>query len=316
VFAAPLCTDDGVVVAAFFGVFVTFLVYLLLGASEPAELWSGIGVIGAGVAGSSTTQSVEPAARAPTLSFTVAGALLVASSPSIAGTSTLNPIVLVFAGARPPRGVSPTVAGADFSIRFDPASDLSAPTAIARALISPPTAASPRPSPPPRARFVPLGVRSPRSRSARRRLHARLCAFFFALAASRAVAPSSSRVVVVTATASSSSRVRARPPERTATRCVGQWRRNAREGATPSASSRGARAPAGGLDARDARPLSSALSARASSTLARSSGDARADIRAPMCATSARGDEWMTEDGARKAMKRGEKYNARGGSSA
>jgi hypothetical protein len=48
VFAAPLCTDDGVVVAAFFGVFVTFLVYLLLGASEPAELWSGIGVIGAG----------------------------------------------------------------------------------------------------------------------------------------------------------------------------------------------------------------------------------------------------------------------------
>ena len=63
-FAAPLCTDDGVVVAAFFGVFVTFLVYLLLGASEPAELWSGIGVIGAGVAGSSTTQSVEPAARA------------------------------------------------------------------------------------------------------------------------------------------------------------------------------------------------------------------------------------------------------------
>ena len=49
-FAAPLCTDDGVVVAAFFGVFVTFLVYLLLGASEPAELWSGIGVIGAGVA--------------------------------------------------------------------------------------------------------------------------------------------------------------------------------------------------------------------------------------------------------------------------
>jgi hypothetical protein len=62
--------------------------------------------------------------------------------------------------------------------------------------------------------------------------------------------------------------------------------------------------------------LSSALSARASSTLARSSGDARADIRAPMCATSARGDEWMTEDGARKAMKRGEKYNARGGSSA
>ena len=101
-FAAPLCTDDGVVVAAFFGVFVTFLVYLLLGASEPAELWSGIGVIGAGVAGSSTTQSVEPAARAPTLSFTVAGALLVASLSAASPTWLLFALVNVFCVAFAP----------------------------------------------------------------------------------------------------------------------------------------------------------------------------------------------------------------------